>query len=1670
MGMTLHVLSAGKGYQYLTKSIVSGDVQRKPGQTLSNYYAGEHGTPPGQWCGKGAQSLGLSGQITEEQISFLYGKGMHPNSKENIEKLVAEGKSFEQAQKAQYLGNKYALYEARRGGVIEDICKAIDSAEKELGRVLTKEEESDIGIKVGRKQFTEKFGRPPEDSHEVERWIWTEEKRARTSTAGYDATFSPSKSISVLWALGDEEIRRAIEIAHNKAVDHCINLIEKEAAFSRTGHNGIQIDTEGITVSKFMHYDTRAGDMDLHTHCVISNKVLCVDGKYRALDGRALFNLSAVAGSEYNSVLTNELRNSLGVSFVAIDHGKNKQAVQEIAGIDPVLIEQFSKRSQTIEKQAQKLYAEYREKYGREPSDLLKLQLRQQANIETRQAKDEVPHSFNELNDKWSQEACRTLGIPSTQEELQNYLKLGLQNTFYTPKEFNKDEIISNSLKKLSAKRAHWRIGHLHTAINYELQYCHFKSEELRKEAQQLCIKGALENYAIALPSSGRAHSVDTSRLTKTNGESIFHAHMSQEYASPEVILQEKNVFDGLECPIADVLTREQVDKAIVVVEEKNGYPLNNQQRELVHHFTGTGTLVAGGIGPAGTGKTTAMRAVSDAWIASGRNVVALGTSAAAAQILGAELGTSHTTIADLLVRSANNLDIPVRQGTMLLVDEAGMSSTRELSEIVDLARQRGAVVRLLGDPRQVDAVESGGILRTIAEKWHCPELQTVVRFRDPEEAGASLLLRERDKKATEFYRAHERLHLGDTEMMQNEAVAKWAHDIKEGKDSLLLSDTNDSVRELNKQAQLFKQSLGALATQKESLTTHSGETLYVGDVVMTTLNKKVGTSPEESVRNRNLWTVRSIEDGKLIVESHDQPGRMVTLPRAYSNRNVVLGYALTVDKAQGMTTDTSYAVLNPDTVTSNRLYVSVTRGKENNEVFFSEPTLLGIDFDDEHEKNGYFSGPDEVMDAIISRTTPSPSATGAVVESVEDYLSRDMAAQRFAREQEILLRDYAEYLIQTHLTDQQRSILAPDETKLATLINATSKRLQSGADVFNEFKILTGISGVTSKAAKANKPLEYFLTAQSNLFGSASSLREGRSWVLPPSHPGQDAALLEAARKDYYLGQFSDLRLVQPTQRSLDNAQKRFAAQQNELFTQWARGVLLHNDLRRYGLSQFNVNAIQNDAKAHDALISTVAQLAKRGISLDDAMSSVRKYQRDNLQGLGYLSSPAAGLSTLLKESVEYPNLMRQLNTTPAPRGINAALIRMDSTGRQKLLKEMSWHLTKGATVESIYAAVQEQQPGLDEKLRSGELQPNDLVACVKQCRPEKIERSFDNTFALPDGRYVDQSLLGEAQRNAGEAQKLTAQLRYGSDNPYAALSDVDLKMEVVRLETQQDTLTRHSNFLHDLQSEWEAAPLIPTLPADSAQTVEVSDKIRSYLDAEEKLVELKESSLKIAEDLEKSTTSNERKAAQELYAENEEKVGWYEQRLTEQRELLPERTQWDSIENARREIDAARANAVVSDLTGREMVSQLGRRTDREREKVRDNLALVKAAAAEKQINLDKVWVNDTRSGNQKWMQVEKEAKMKFAQARESIQRNPEQAENYMTSLGESAAALTKAEKDRLETVEEQYRTRGDASVSRYSFLAGETPKVEEYVIGSHDDLNQTRSERRSDRGMEL
>ena len=80
----------------------------------------------------------------------------------------------------------------------------------------------------------------------------------------------------------------------------------------------------------------------------------------------------------------------------------------------------------------------------------------------------------------------------------------------------------------------------------------------------------------------------------------------------------------------------------------------------------------------------------------------------------------------------------------MLLVDEAGKAGTRNLDRLLALAAERGAVVRLVGDPQQLGSVAAGGAFRLLAHELGAAEMLDVLRFRDPEEAAASLQLRVR--------------------------------------------------------------------------------------------------------------------------------------------------------------------------------------------------------------------------------------------------------------------------------------------------------------------------------------------------------------------------------------------------------------------------------------------------------------------------------------------------------------------------------------------------------------------------------------------------------------------------------------------------------------------------------------------------------------------------------------------------------------------------------------------------------------------------------------------------------------------------------------------------------------------------------------------------------------
>ena len=99
-------------------------------------------------------------------------------------------------------------------------------------------------------------------------------RRAPQSVAGSDLTFSVPKSVSVVWALADEPTRARIHAAHRRAVEAVIAYGEAHVFATRTGHAGaVSEDVRGVVATAFDHWDSRAGDPQVHTHVVVLNRV-----------------------------------------------------------------------------------------------------------------------------------------------------------------------------------------------------------------------------------------------------------------------------------------------------------------------------------------------------------------------------------------------------------------------------------------------------------------------------------------------------------------------------------------------------------------------------------------------------------------------------------------------------------------------------------------------------------------------------------------------------------------------------------------------------------------------------------------------------------------------------------------------------------------------------------------------------------------------------------------------------------------------------------------------------------------------------------------------------------------------------------------------------------------------------------------------------------------------------------------------------------------------------------------------------------------------------------------------------------------------------------------------------------------------------------------------------
>src|SRR5829696_6495302 len=414
--MSLHKLTAGSGYDYLTRQVAALDATDKGRTGLASYYT-ERGESPGVWVGSGMEGidgLDVGDPVTAEQMRALFGCGLHPLAGLRLQQLEGPDLTGGDFRELLRLGAPFKIIDDATPFRVE-VAKRIAALNALIGEPVDASvaaaDRARIRTQVAREFFVAEHGRAPVDARELAGQIAKSSRPRAQTVAGFDLTFSPVKSISTLWAVAEPAVAAAIEKAHQAAVNEALSFIEQQALFTRTGPQGIrQVNVRGLVGAAFTHRDSRAGDPDLHTHVAVANKVQTLDGRWLSIDGRVLFKAKVAASETYNTSLEQHLRDTLGVRFAARPGSDpNKRSIREIVGVDPRLNQRWSTRRAEINLRRGGLAIQFQQDHGRPPTPVEALQLAQQATLETRDAKHE-PRSCAAQRSTWLVEAAAVLG------------------------------------------------------------------------------------------------------------------------------------------------------------------------------------------------------------------------------------------------------------------------------------------------------------------------------------------------------------------------------------------------------------------------------------------------------------------------------------------------------------------------------------------------------------------------------------------------------------------------------------------------------------------------------------------------------------------------------------------------------------------------------------------------------------------------------------------------------------------------------------------------------------------------------------------------------------------------------------------------------------------------------------------------------------------------------------------------------------------------------------------------------------------------------------------------------------------------------------------------------------------------------------------------------------
>ena len=513
----------------------------------------------------------------------------------------------------------------------------------------------------------------------------TQNAGSERRSAGLDLTFSADKSVSALWAVADPELRAEIERAHNDAARVALEeTVLRHCAYTRIRNRDGEIEVlpADISAAMFQHGTSRDNDPQLHTHCVIFNAARTHrDGKYRALHQHPVYTWMKAAGAVYRNTLAWSLQERLGIRME--QYGKDGEFTR-IAGIPEDLIGHWSKRRAAIIDAAREMGFTVE---GNAPRAAA-------ANKITRAGKS--PDNDPEIRHaRWRGEADGFI-----EREALIVSLLG-----------KSEEITQEQIRAL-------------TAVLEDLPYRLTREEAVFRlpdivERVGNATAGLLNRDAVATSIERVLLSPEVVRLTRAPRSAEGRADMAHTrlYSTRHNLQMELEVRDmaaGMAADTGHSLSAQAIENKVTGLLAA-GYPLSVEQIQAIRAVTSSSGRVAIIEGAAGSGKTTTLRPIADLYREHGNNIIATAVAWRTAVALGNDVDARPFCV-DKLLRLAARGGIEIDGDTTIIVDEAGMLSTRQAHHILQLSERHGAKIVFAGDTQQQQPVEAGPGLRLVRD------------------------------------------------------------------------------------------------------------------------------------------------------------------------------------------------------------------------------------------------------------------------------------------------------------------------------------------------------------------------------------------------------------------------------------------------------------------------------------------------------------------------------------------------------------------------------------------------------------------------------------------------------------------------------------------------------------------------------------------------------------------------------------------------------------------------------------------------------------------------------------------------------------------------------------------------------------------------------------------